>query len=722
MLPGMMKAAFVARLRVIMLSLLGACLVGMLTTWSRPLGAQTVPFEQGNVDVGNIGFRVSNYGALGEPNVRNQPSGPPSMEYPLNSGIEHLFEAGLWIGAQYRGQTVVSTGSVDAASGYSRGGSGFEMTPLSPLRQRSSIPQSDNFSQAAISQQDFTTRFTDSFTIIPGTQTPISGHERPIGAVVDMKTYAWDFNFANYFVMVDYTIRNASAFPWDSVYLGMWSDLVVRNVNVTQDGGGNFFNNGGNGYIDSLQSIYVFQANPSADDFDFTCSYGSQQFLGLEYRGLFWHPDNASNLRDSGYTPPAVKPAFWIFRNTTPGFLFPSTDQQKYERMSQGLELDAVIQELPGNQTYREYLQEPNNFIQLLSAGPIPRVEPGEAFTYTMAFVCAKMDNPQCRNRIDQPSDRQTLTEHLGSARSVYRGEDFNGNGILDPGEDIDQNGQLDRFILPEPPATPGVHFEVKDKTVDIYWDSASVSSIDPITRTQDFEGYRVYRSQVGDDLELDLINSADLIAQWDSTDNDMGFNNGFEDIMLEKPVTFEGDSTEYIFKYTVDKLLNGWQYGFVITAFDEGNDSLNLQPLESSRSTNAFRIFPGKEASSDNFEDRGVGVYPNPYILNAAWDGTGSRNRKLYFTNLPARCDIKVYTASGEVLASLRHRADTYNGEDIGWFDNLGGRNQRFSGGEHAWDLLSNSKQSITQGLYMVSVRDLDTDEVRTTTFTVVK
>lgn len=683
---------------------------------------QAVPYEQGNVDVGNIGFRISNYGALGEPNVRNRPSGPPSMEYPLNSGIEHLFEAGIWIGAQYRGQNVVSTGSVDAPSGYSRGASGFELTPLDPLSQRSTLPQSDDFSPDAVSQQDFITRFTDSFTIIPGTQQAISNHNVPLGAEVSMKTYAWDFNFTNYFVLVDYEITNQSPLPWDTVYLGMWSDLVVRNVNVTQDGGGNYFNDGGNGYIDSLQTIYVYLANNSTDDFDFVCSYGTQQFLGAEYRGIFWHPDNDQTIRDSGYTPPQVKPSFWIFRETTPGYEFPNNDQTKYQRMRQGLDLDEDIAALPGDETYRENLQQPNNFIQLLSVGPFPRVEPGESITYTVAFVAAKMDDPNCDNEIDDPSDRQTLVEHLSSARSVYRGEDFNGNGVLDPGEDLDNNGRLDRFILPEPPATPRVRFEVRDKAVDIYWDSSSVNSVDPISRTKDFEGYRVYRSQVGDDKELDLINSADLIAQWDSTGNDVGFNNGLEPIELDEPVQFEGDSTLYVYKYTVDKLLNGWQYAFIVTAFDEGNDSLRIEPLESSRSSNAYRVFPGKQASSDSFEARGVGVYPNPYLLNAAWDGPNSRTRKLYFTNLPPRCDITIYTTSGEVLATLQHRADSYQGEDALWFDNFGGRNQRFSGGEHAWNILSESSQSITQGMYMVAVRDLDTDEVQTTTFTVVK
>ena len=61
------------------------------------MGAQ--PFERVATDVGNTGLALTNAGTLGRPGVNNDPSGLPSFEYPLNSGIEHLFEAGLWVGA-----------------------------------------------------------------------------------------------------------------------------------------------------------------------------------------------------------------------------------------------------------------------------------------------------------------------------------------------------------------------------------------------------------------------------------------------------------------------------------------------------------------------------------------------------------------------------------------------------------------------------------------------
>ena len=169
--------------------------------------------------------------------------------------------------------------------------------------------------------------------------------------------------------------------------------------------------------------------------------------------------------------------------------------------------------------------------------------------------------------------------------------------------------------------------------------------------------------------------------------------------------------------------LLNGWQYLIIVTAFDQGDEELRLQSLESSFIENAFTVTIGSEAN-DDFKNRKVGVYPNPYKINAAWDGSTERTRKIWFYNLPARCEVNIYTLSGDIVASLDHDAGTYVGNDILWYDNFGGDDDKriFPGGEHAWDLLSESGQSITQGLYLFSVKDMDTKEVQQGKFSVVK
>ncbi|MEK9138253.1 MAG: hypothetical protein AAB393_14095, partial [Bacteroidota bacterium] len=116
--------------------------------------------------------------------------------------------------------------------------------------------------------------------------------------------------------------------------------------------------------------------------------------------------------------------------------------------------------------------------------------------------------------------------------------------------------------------------------------------------------------------------------------------------------------------------------------------------------------------------------VYPNPYYANAVWDGSGERNRKIYFYNLPARCEIRVYTLAGDIVAEMVHDAATYDGSNISWFQRFGnsGTTPLFAGGEHAWDLITKFDQAIATGLYLFSVKDADTGDIKIGKFLVIK
>jgi hypothetical protein len=118
------------------------------------------------------------------------------------------------------------------------------------------------------------------------------------------------------------------------------------------------------------------------------------------------------------------------------------------------------------------------------------------------------------------------------------------------------------------------------------------------------------------------------------------------------------------------------------------------------------------------------VGVYPNPYYGRAVWDGTGERNRKIYFYNLPALCEIRVYTLAGDIVAEINHTGSTYDGKDIEWFRRFAGSDVplQFSGGEHAWDLITKFDQALATGLYLFSVKDLQSGEVAVGKFVVIK
>lgn len=675
--------------------------------------AQVVPFDQKATNVGNIGLSVSNVGTIGRPQIISNPQGMPSMEYPIGSGVNLLFEGGLWIGAKVNGDTRVSTVADDASTGYRAGLDGFEFTATGNILERSTLANSEFFSSSAISHQDFITTYTDSNVIIPGTVTPIQQHQFPLKAQVKMKTYAWNFSFADYFVIVDYEITNKSTNVWDSVWFGQWNDLVVRNLNVTQDGGAAFYNKGGAGFIDSFGALYVYQVY--GDDIDFTQTYASCMALGAEWRGQFIHPANKDSLIAKGYTAPTINPNFWIFGfSSLNDFVPPADDLAKYARLSSPINLsDAAV---------KQQLSTGTNLIQLLSLGPVPQMQPNETVHFTMAYLAAR----QLNGPVDNAAAREELLRNINWVQRTYRGEDVDGKGAYKPELDLNNNGKLDRYVLPEPPKTPKVKIVPSDNKVEIYWDASAVGSIDPISKKQDFEGFKLYRSNVGDDKGTNLIAASNLVAQWDSTGNKVGFNNGFNSIQLQQPKYFEGDTTAYVFHYEMNGLLNGWQYMFILTAFDEGDDELGLEPLESSFTENDFRVFTGTGVNT-NFESNDkankIGVYPNPYKTTSAWDGNTPRTKNIYFYNLPKQCTITVYNIAGDVITTLNHDAATYNGDDIRWFDNFSDtKSTVFSGGEHAWDLLSTTKNAITTGTYMFTVKDKQTGHVQMGKFVILK
>ena len=90
-------------------------------------------------------------------------------------------------------------------------------------------------------------------------------------------------------------------------------------------------------------------------------------------------------------------------------------------------------------------------------------------------------------------------------------------------------------------------------------------------------------------------------------------------------------------------------------------------------------------------------------------------------FYNLPEKAEVRVYTLAGEIVATMDHDANTYSG-DIRWFNDFSSDNRLLPGGEHAWDLLSESNQNLTTGLYLYTVRNKDTGEVQRGKFAVIK
>jgi hypothetical protein len=670
-------------------------------------------FERRAVEVSNLGLSITNAGTLGRPNVRNQPIGLPSMEFPRGTGTEHLFEAGLWVGARVGGATLVSTAAVTDLAGYSTGKAGYEFTNEGRLiEERSTFPDSDVFSPRAVSHQDLIAHFSDRNTIV--NNIPISGHEQPLFADVRLESYNWNFGFAEGLSILRYDITNNSEDTWEDVYVAMYSDMVVRNVNTTTETGSDFFNKGGFGYLDetgrdddgeNLYALYAFDVG-SNDDPSFN-TYAASVILGSEYRGVEFHPRYAqlyqNELSGLGLAPPIVQPAFWQFSAGSGIFLRPTDDVDRYGRMANPWPMDQNRERLRN-----DGINADGNYIQLHSIGPFPEVEPGETVTVYMAMVAApKPDDYQGLEgkRIDNADTRVHLVEAVDWAFRIFEGQY----------DTLSRERQ--RYLVPEPPDVPRIRVELEEGAAVVYWDRRAEETVDPISGEKDFAGYRIYRSKLGDDLRGTLA-ERQLIREFDTKESPIGYNTGFDEILIhEGPMVFPGDNTEYWYRYRIEGMLSGWQYSFSVTAFDWGGEGVGS--LETSQTANAVNVFPGTPPNV-GFEQK-VGVYPNPYRVSAAWDGGTSFTRKLTFYNLPPNAELTIYTLAGEVVATKLHNSDTYRG-DIRWFANLSDGNPVMSGGENHWDLLSDANQDLTTGLYLYTVKDLDSGNIQRGRLAIIK
>jgi len=670
-------------------------------------------------DVGTIALTVSNFGTIG---TRNRYwLIQPSCEYPKGSRIEHLYQAGLWIGAhsRTRNEYSVTTAVTDRFGSTSAGvlTDPYEFTTDlgSKVLVRSSLPDSRYFNENAVSHLDFVSDYTDRYTHNPATGDSIFNH-KPLGVNVHQESYAWNFPFAESFVILSYTIKNVTKDTLESVYIGMWANAVVRNTNYVRPGTTGYFDYGGNGYDSLSRMMYSFeyQATPG--------SYPADSYIGITLLGTTPFPIGVDSLADlyrkSYYNA-------WRFRGSSgvQAYFSPDADYKtndpytsRYTRLTQSLPPNFIspLRTVPGNYT------------TLLSSGPFSTLAPGDSITVVYAVVCAKKNGTDLE-QFDKPEQRSRLNDYLRWAQQTYNGEDLNGSNHLDAGEDINGDGVLNRYVLPSPPRQPHIRAVVENQSVAIYWDkTAAEESIDPISKKKDFEGYRIYRSKPGADFlsNEDLLLSLSLVGEFDRRNDSVGYNTGFGQIALTAPKTFSGDTNKYWYRFPPANSgvthLNGWQYIYGVSAFDAGDPANNLDPLESAKSI--VRVVPGTPPTSE--ASTAIKVYPNPYYARAIWDGGSERTRKIYFANLPARATITIYTLAGDIVAVLDHEASTYTGEDIEWFRKFGDRQQpaKFAGGEHAWDLMSLYDQAIATGLYLFAVKDKDTGNIKTGKFAIIK
>lgn len=173
-----------------------------------------------------------------------------------------------------------------------------------------------------------------------------------------------------------------------------------------------------------------------------------------------------------------------------------------------------------------------------------------------------------------------------------------------------------------------------------------------------------------------------------------------------------------------------GIEYYVAMSAWDRGMPANSIEPLESGRDAKANMkiLFPGPEASN-NMDD--IYVVPNPYIGHSMFDGkrendvTYEKSRRLWFVMLPEQCTIKIYTLAGDLVDTIKHNGG--DPEDVISISKALNINSDFESdftatGIEPWDLLSSNNQIIAPGVYLFSVKDHDSGDIKVGKFVIIK
>lgn len=252
-------------------------------------------------------------------------------------------------------------------------------------------------------------------------------------------------------------------------------------------------------------------------------------------------------------------------------------------------------------------------------------------------------------------------------------------------------------FKVPAPPPLPPLRLDTRSHEITLRW-SLQPGDIDPETyrdpnradnASQPFEGYRVYKST------RSKTGPWTLLAEYDIPANQFFLNTGLQ------------------YEYTDIGLLNNLEYYYTVTAFSKPDLEIDFPSQESSKNANAKLAVPGTAAPATVGQ---VAVVPNPYrgdiayhAYNPAWEkpsGTRDRwmeqDRRLQFINLPARCEIKIYSLAGDWIVTIPHDNPQQGYED--------------------WNLTSAVGQAIASGIYLFTVEDITNGKVQIGKFVVIK
>ena len=386
-----------------------------------------------------------------------------------------------------------------------------------------------------------------------------------VGIEVEQTAYTYGRPYAEDMLFWDFTIHNKSGLQLDSVYVGYIAifrpDYDNKDlVNIIDSDPTDANNNG--------DFVYVWDANNTKDG----AWSGDGTPLGIVGLNVMETPKNMG-VTDFHYfsrdISPKVDEEMWPIISSNPND--PNLTNAKAVFHGVNRRLDTTHPD-----SVKKYYADGQNINFFMMTGPFSL----QSDSTVKSSVALIMGNS---GTIPDKPDTTDLMKNLKIARQMYQRK-FQGSGA---------------------PPTPKVTATAGDKQVRITWDAEAENSRDVLTGKENFEGYKIYRS---DDLGVTWgtpttdpfgnITGYTPIKIFDLIDGIKGPDPAFNQVL--------GDDTGLKHSFVDDHLINGVEYWYCVTSYTKGNqkaDSLEQSYQSalghSTMQSNTVSVVPGVQAQN---------------------------------------------------------------------------------------------------------------------------
>jgi len=409
---------------------------------------------------------------------------------------------------------------------------------------------------------------------------PSDSTRRGLGLEVEVRLYQWANPLAEDVIFLIYKITNKSEKDLDKVIFGMWGDPHV--------GGPNDWPDDWAFYDEKQNMVFAWDDDGRSDIAGRVPGYFGYKFLespGVDDDGI---DNDGDGLVDESWTDgidndgdwdaeiddvgidgipgtgdigegdgiPTVGDQFDITKPGEPNFEFTDIDESDQFGLTSFASPPFAGNRVSNDQRVWDFVQpgrfdvvptSPGDYVFLYGSGSF-RLRAGDTKRFSIALIVGQ--------------NREDLRLNANVAQLIY-----------DVG-----------YVFAKPPRKPTLRVSPGDKRVTLYWDDVAESSIDPLTREKDFEGYVIYRStdhEFSDQQTITDINGSNFLFSPLKTafgvDARFDLANG---LAGPSSIPFPGRGVSYdlgddtgLFHTFVDSnnVVNGQTYYYTVAAYDRG-------------------------------------------------------------------------------------------------------------------------------------------------------